>query len=286
MNANWRLGLICMIGLCGVTMAGTVEIVEDWDTTPPTPTPLRGWQFGAFDVLQTGGGNPGNYLRTTGLDTFAPQPRTIPGLSNDYVGNKNYAAMDVTAIGIDVIINAVDFSAGERPLTVYLVNDNGTPGDAGDDFAASFTGSAFVPVPGERWRPFEFDVPSQSETLPPGWVFRTFGPGAPAFDWQDIVTDVDGIRFFYGDPDFFFIFQMWDTGIDNFRLVMDAGVADGDCDGNGDVDLTDFADFQLCFTGPGGGPVDPECACADFDDDDDVDLADFGGFQLSFTGAS
>jgi hypothetical protein len=59
----------------------------------------------------------------------------------------------------------------------------------------------------------------------------------------------------------------------------------GDCDGDADVDLTDFGAFQLCFTGPGGGPVDADCACSDFDNDGDVDLGDFGGFQLAFTGS-
>lgn len=61
------------------------------------------------------------------------------------------------------------------------------------------------------------------------------------------------------------------------------GVA-GDCDGDGDVDLADFGEFQLCFSGPDGGPVSEECGCADFDDDGDVDLVDFNAFQLAFTG--
>lgn len=58
----------------------------------------------------------------------------------------------------------------------------------------------------------------------------------------------------------------------------------GDCDNDGDVDLVDFGSFQLCFTGPGGGPIAPGCECADSDSDDDVDLVDFGEFQLVFTG--
>lgn len=58
----------------------------------------------------------------------------------------------------------------------------------------------------------------------------------------------------------------------------------GDCDSDGDVDLVDFSQFQLCFTGPGGGPVDISCQCGDADGDGDIDLADFGPFQLAFTG--
>jgi WD40 repeat protein len=58
----------------------------------------------------------------------------------------------------------------------------------------------------------------------------------------------------------------------------------GDTDGDGDVDLVDFAQFQLCFTGP-GAPLADGCDSVDFDNDNDVDLADFGEFQLAFTGA-
>ena len=57
-----------------------------------------------------------------------------------------------------------------------------------------------------------------------------------------------------------------------------------DFDGDGNVDLTDFAGFQLCFTGPGGGPLGEGCEAFDADDDGDVDLADFSDFQLAFTG--
>lgn len=59
----------------------------------------------------------------------------------------------------------------------------------------------------------------------------------------------------------------------------------GDFDNDGDVDLTDFGSFQLCFTGGGGGPIAPGCEAGDFDGDDDVDLSDFGSFQLAYTGS-
>lgn len=58
----------------------------------------------------------------------------------------------------------------------------------------------------------------------------------------------------------------------------------GDCDGDSDIDLTDFAEFQLCFTGS-GGTVTPQCACADLDGDGDADLVDFNIFQVAFTGS-
>jgi len=58
----------------------------------------------------------------------------------------------------------------------------------------------------------------------------------------------------------------------------------GDFDNDGDVDLTDFALFQICFNGPNFAPG-PKCAVnADFDGDHDVDLADFAAFQACFNG--
>jgi len=57
-----------------------------------------------------------------------------------------------------------------------------------------------------------------------------------------------------------------------------------DFDGDGDVDLADFAAFQSCFNGP-NRPLPAACtADADFDNDADADLTDFGAFQGCFNG--
>ena len=56
----------------------------------------------------------------------------------------------------------------------------------------------------------------------------------------------------------------------------------GDNDGNGVVDLADFAYFPDCMTGPDAGPATPECEVFYFDPDNDVDLGDFAAFQAAF----
>ena len=63
------------------------------------------------------------------------------------------------------------------------------------------------------------------------------------------------------------------------------GCVPGDCDCDGDVDLYDFADFQVCLhaSGPGGG-LGPGCGCFDFEDDGDIDLHDFARFQVAYEG--
>ncbi len=58
----------------------------------------------------------------------------------------------------------------------------------------------------------------------------------------------------------------------------------GDCDGDGDVDLANYAAFPACTTGPAAGPPAPPCGCFDINLDDAVDLLDFAEIQNAFTG--
>jgi hypothetical protein len=49
----------------------------------------------------------------------------------------------------------------------------------------------------------------------------------------------------------------------------------GDMEPDGDVDMSEVAAFQLCYTGPDTGPVGGQCALFDFDGDGDIDLIDW-----------
>ena len=65
-----------------------------------------------------------------------------------------------------------------------------------------------------------------------------------------------------------------------------------DADADGDVDQVDFSVFQLCYTGPGGGPIpsDPVyCRCFDRgadapSGDDDIDPFDLDAFEVCASG--
>jgi len=89
------------------------------------------------------------------------------------------------------------------------------------------------------------------------------------------------------------------AGTDRFTVTVDDGTrpvtlmpapalryyAPGDCDADGDVDLSDFEGFSSCLTGPGGGLPEPSCACYDMDAGQSIDLGDFPEFQAAFTGS-
>ncbi len=58
----------------------------------------------------------------------------------------------------------------------------------------------------------------------------------------------------------------------------------GDTDGDGDVDLIDFALFASCMSGPEVA-VEPACDAGDLDLDGDIDLRDLRSFEQYFSGS-
>lgn len=173
-----------------------------------------GWSLGNpfLEAIETTGGNPGAYLRFPDLDTFAPQPRTtLP--DSHFTGN--YQARGVSTVGIDLVLYYVDFSSQDRPLAVILGNDGGTPEDFLDDCSVYFLGHKPAPMPNGIWRGYRFRIPSESTTLPRGWNVLYCGELDSDAAWNRVITDVDELRFHVGDPQLFFIFQVWDIGMDN-----------------------------------------------------------------------
>jgi len=99
-------------------------------------------------------------------------------------------------------------------------------------------------------------------------------------DYYDLILAVAG-RFKDGGGLFY--------AEEHFYLQVTDVAAPGDLDEDGDVDLTDFASFGSCLSGPGvteppGGCAPATFQDADIDNDDDVDLEDFSYFAEAFTG--
>ena len=125
---------------------------------------------------------------------------------------------------------------------------------------------------------------------------RTPDPG-PDGEWDGVDDDLGDLRLQplspcinTGDPEF--VPEPGQTDVDGHPRVLcdradmgayEYGMGDTNCDRS--VDLTDFAEWTPCLTGPGGGPIESSCTLFDFDNDNDVDLGDFAGFMEAYTGS-
>jgi len=244
---------LILMGIAGACVSGAALANGATQTTTDTfvdAVNIGRWSFfgdpdNSNEIINMAGGNPGAWLSTTCeglncLDTFAPNLRTEMGVDSVFTGD--YRSREVERVGVDVRIDYVDFSADERPLTLILYSDNGTDVDQTDDFGVFLRSDAFIPVVGEGWRSFDYDVPSGSATLPAGWGVLAQGPNSPSGDeaWNTAIQDVKQVGFFFGDPDFAYIFQQWQCGTDNPR-VTEGVPCPADINGCGSVDSQDLA---------------------------------------------
>ena len=182
---------------------------------------VGGWSFfgnpdNHYEKIEMQGGNPGAYLYEEGLDTYAPQLRTPIGYPSIFTGN--YREKGVTRVGVDIAIFGAAATGG-RPLSLLLRNENGTPYDYSDDIQVFWTGTKPIPQPNGVFKEFDIAIPSQSTTLPKDWkVMYGYSTGDDDADWNTVMNDVSQITFFFGDPEMFFMFQLWEIGVDNTRI--------------------------------------------------------------------
>jgi hypothetical protein len=260
--------LVVLAAGAPVMAQGAVEDFEDLQVD-------GGWNLGGApgEVIEDMGGNPGGFLHSPNLDAAIVTAQTGIGAKTAFLGD--WRAMGVTSFSADAITFAVNTAEG-RPMSLVLVNDNDTPDDPFDDCFVYYVGEKNIPMPGAGWEHYAFDVPSGSQTLPPGWKVNfdcAFGQPPEELDklWNATITDVDQVILWWHDPDFFAIFQMWDVGVDN--LVLTAGCY-ADFNGDGALNILDFIAFQNAFVGG-----DPNADC---NGDGALNVLDFVCFQDVF----
>ena len=169
------------------------------------------WTFGnIYDRILHNGGNPKDYLNNDYLDTIGPHARTSWGADTTFLGD--YREMGVVGLSADLLLNHVDFTALQRPVTLILHYNNGTPDDYSDDLRVYNKGRMFNT---QVWTTYTYEVPSYSKELPTGWEVWWGSELDEDEIWNTVIQNVDRVGFFIADPVYFYIFQMWDIGLDN-----------------------------------------------------------------------
>jgi hypothetical protein len=188
------------------------------------------WSLSGGGVIESRGGHPTAYLHDSYIDTFAPMAHTEWGGKSPFAGN--FRARGVVGLAADFKIFSASLTAQERPMSLMLVSDAGTPREPSDDIFVFYVGPDNIPLPGKGWVPYQFDVPAHSLTLPfphsqiegePGWVVTQGDVFTPAKDpdaaWNIVMEDVDQVIFWFHDPRYFAFIQSWNVGMDNPSIL-------------------------------------------------------------------
>lgn len=212
--------LLCLASvaflLAGTTWAApATTIAEPFDGTLDDAS----WRAATADAIVPTDGHPGAYLRSDPLDAAVPHLILQESLGPQFLGN--YRFKGVTSAGLDVQLFRADFGADQRPVTLVLGSDMGTPDDPSDDCEAAEVGPKNVPRPNTGWKTFDFKVPSASTALPQGWQLVGACAGlTPDAAWNAVIQNVQHVRFDFGEPGFFYFFQVWAIGWDNPRITL------------------------------------------------------------------
>ncbi len=201
--------------------------VEDWDSTPAVPDEVRGWGSveGAAE-LESGLGT-GNFVRAQRI-FIPPNALAVPfgndpstWFSNEYVGDKNYAQLEVAKVSFLARHDAVDGASQppSLPASFVLVSGEMVPDPADPSemiFPLVWVISENRMFLGDGWAEFQFDIPSNSETLPEGWQAYPDEPST----WASVISDVDQLGVVFGPFGIGVggVPSIWENAIDNFTV--------------------------------------------------------------------
>ncbi len=190
------------------------------------------WSFGVPGTVEDTGGNPDGWLHADGLDAPFPVFRSAFG-AEGFTGD--YVATGVNHISADFqCLDSSNQWIGTFMFCVFLRNDMGTPNDQLDDIYVYPNPENWTcPDIGEGWKHYDFDIPSDfvggPGELPDGWLGGSYYTGNATFPedavWQDVISNVARLEFWWNHPDWAAIFSSFDVGADNIVVERQGGVA-------------------------------------------------------------
>ncbi|HEU4665369.1 MAG TPA: hypothetical protein VFS55_15170 [Dokdonella sp.] len=195
------------------------DVVDDFEAgTNPNQWGWTNNSGGAF-VIEPDGGNPGAWL-----DSGAPYFSDHPNLTSlPPAGTPLRAALDSgTLQSASVDLERLDASSVTGCLPTYTLPSTFSLSlidihtDASVIEAHTIDGP---PAPTDApfdWLTAAFTIPSEATDVPPGWVLNA--PPELGYTWQDLMHNVDGIRFFVLDPEEITFDACWRLGADNVRV--------------------------------------------------------------------
>jgi hypothetical protein len=247
--------------------SGIVKLVSrDFEVSP-------GWTVSSTAIDgQWSRGVPANGFR-------GDPPSDFDGSGQCWLTDNVAGNSDVDGGNTVLTSEVFDLSAMQDPKLTYARWYHNTFGDspAADIFVVEITDN------GSTWVNLETVGPAGAE-VSGGWFERSFF-------LKDVISLTSTVQVRFNASDLG-AGSVVEAAIDALRIddVDECPLVGGPCgdfDGDGDVDLVDFASLSQCFGGANNPPAGtcPPGVDADCDDDGDVDLSDFAEFSQNFTGS-
>ena len=202
------------------TLACATQVVDDFESgTNPNQWGWTNGSGGNF-IIDPDGGNPGAWL-DSGTPYYSDHPNltSIPAdgtdlrtaLASGTLHSASFAFRQYPSGCFPVYTSRSQFS-------LELMDMHSDPGGAIIE-AHTMSGPNSIGVPHfALWTHASFAIPSDStDTVPDGWELNA--PPELNYTWQDLMRNVDGIRFFVVNPDDFTFDACWRLGADNVTVT-------------------------------------------------------------------
>ena len=197
-----------------------VEVTDNFESgTNPNQWGWTNNGGGSF-IIEPTGGNPGAWL-DSGTPYFSDHPNltSIPPDGSALRAALASGTLTSAAFSFHQLLSGC-FPVYTSPATfsLELVDLHSDPGGAVIE-AHTMTGPRSIGVlQTAMWTHASFAIPSDStDAVPEGWELNA--PPELNYTWQDLMQNVDGIRFFVINPDDFTFDACWRLGADNVTVT-------------------------------------------------------------------
>lgn len=242
----FRLAVAAVLGVWAPGSSHSAEVVEDFESGANPD----GWNWanladGATIVRDDG--NPGAWM-DTGAPYFAGHPYLISVPPSGSALQSALASGRLRSASIDIRRFDTTGVTGCQPTHlqasfVSLALFDLHSADLEIQAHTTAAASAAFPAGAFPWRSAGFAIPAADPQTPPGWQLDV--PPGIDYTWADLMRNVDGVRFYVGDPDQFAFSACSHLGADNVVIAYEAveddivfrsSFEDGECAGCGGSD--------------------------------------------------
>jgi len=195
--------LVVLLTMLPAAAVEATQVVDDFESgTNPNQW---GWTNGGGGnfIIQPDGGNPGAWL-DSGVPYFSDHPNltSVPPVGTALQsalasGTLISARVDIERLDTSDVNNCHPVAQEQSTFSLAFFDIHSDPGGAvieahNDDGPISPAGTF-------PWMTVDVTIDSGSTDVPPGWVLNA--PPELNYTWQDLMHNIDGIRFWVVNPE-------------------------------------------------------------------------------------